>query len=132
MFGRNNIQTVVYTVNDPGADNKQLHMWRAPMACEILNAYIVSQVTQTSSTAGEFALHNFGTAGTAIKSTGGTIAASPCGTAAVLTAETPKAYTITEGTLAEGEWVVLDYQENGDFTEVNVVIVFDYVLGIGA
>lgn len=132
MFGSDNIQTVSFLINDPGADNKAIHIWRAPAACEILHAYITVQTAQNSGTAGEFALHNYGTAGTAIKSSGGTIAGAKGGTASPLSAATPYAYTLVEGTMVSGDWVVVDYQETSDWIEVNVTITFDYVLGIGA
>lgn len=134
MFGSENVETIVRVVADPGADNKQLHLWRAPRACEVKTAYIVSRDAQGAGSAGEFTLHNYGTAGTAIKSTGGTIVATLGGTASAarLAAGVPKAGTIVEGTLAEGEWVVLDYQETGDWVESAVLVQFDVVYGVGA
>lgn len=135
-FGANIIHSMTVTFGDPGADNKQIALFRAPSetAVEILRAYIVVQGAQASGSAGEFALHNYGTAGTAIKSTGGTIAAALGGTATAsrLSANTPSAYTLTEGTMAAGEWMYVDYQETGDWVEGNVSITFDYVLGLGA
>lgn len=134
MFGRDNIQTVVFKLADPAADDKQYHVWRAPAACEVLHAYIVSRDAQGAGSAGEFTLQNWGTAGTAIKSSGGTVVATLGGTASAarLAAGTPKAGTLVEGTVAEGEWLVLDYQETGDWVEGSITYVFDYVLGIGA
>ena len=45
---------------------------------------------------------------------------------------TPSAGTVIEGTLAQGEWLVLDYQETGDFVEQIVTINLDVVYGVGA
>lgn len=130
MFGSNTVQSMSVIVGDPAADNKQIPLWRAPVAAEILRAYVTVQNAQGSGSAGTFALLNYGTGGTAVS---GTVAAGKGGTAvaARLSALTPTAYTLTDGTLAAGEWLVLDYQEVGDFTEGNVAINFDYVLGLG-
>jgi hypothetical protein len=130
-FGSDIVHSVTVIVGDPGADNKQIHLWRAPVAAEIKRAYIAVQNAQGAGSAGAFALHNFGTGGTAV---GGTVAAALGGTATAsrLSAATPSAYTISEGTMAAGEWLVLDYQETGDWVEQQVAITFDYVLGIGA
>lgn len=134
MFGDLNVETVVVTVTDPGADDKQMHVWRAPMACEVLRAYVVARDAQGAGSAGEYTLQNWGTAGTAIKTSGGTVVSTLGGTAAGvrLAAETPKAGTVIEGTVATGEWLVLDYQETGDFVEARVIFTFDVVYGIGA
>jgi len=131
MFGSDNVQSMTVLVPDPGADNKQIPLWRAPAACEILRAYCTVQNAQGAGSAGEFALLNYGTSGTAVS---GTVAAALGGTATAsrLSANTPAAYTISEGTMASGQWLTLDYQETGDFTEGMVSITWDYVLGIGA
>lgn len=133
MFGSENRHTVSWVIGDPGADNKQIHLFRAPsnQPVEILAAYIAVQNAQGAGSAGNFALHNYGTAGTAVA---GTVAAALGGTAAAarLSAATPSAYTLTDGTLTANQWLVLDYQETGDFVEGNVHISVEYVLGIGA
>ena len=130
-FGYDDVKSVVFRVTDPGADDKQIHVWRAPQSCEILRGYIACMTAQGAGSAGAFQLENWGTAGTAVQ---GTITTSKGGTAtsARMSAETPYALTVSEGTLAAGEWVVLDYQETGDWVEVSVTICFDYVDGIGA
>lgn len=134
MFGSDNIQSMTVLVADPGADAKSIALWRAPAAAEILRAYITVQNAQGAGSAGNFALHNFGTGGTAIKSSGGTVAAGKGGTATAdrLSAATPVAYTLSEGTMASGEWLYLQYEEVGDFVEGLVSISFDYLLGIAA
>lgn len=130
-FGSNIVHSFSAKITDPGADDKQLHIFRAPTALEILRAYIVVQNAQGAGSAGEFALHIYDTAGTGLA---GTVAAAKGGTASAarLSAETPAAFTISEGTLSAGQWLVVDYQETGDWVEQQVTIVFDYVLGIGA
>jgi hypothetical protein len=131
MFGSENIRSMTVVIADPGADAKSIALWRAPVAAEILRAYIVCQNAQAEGSAGNFALHNFGTSGTAVE---GTVAAGKGGTASAnrLAAATPVAYTLTEGTMAAGEWLYCQYEETGDFIEGLVSITFDYVTGIGA
>jgi hypothetical protein len=132
MFPSELKETITISLADPGADNKQYHLWRAPRECEVVTAYVVSRDAQGAGSAGEFTVHNFGTAGTAIKSTGGTVVATMGGTAAGvrLAALTPRAGTVVEGTLASGEWLVLDYQETGDWVEALVRIQLDVIYGI--
>lgn len=131
MFGSDNVHSMTVVVGDPGADNKQIHLWRAPDAAEILRAYIAPQNVQNAGSAGAFRLYNYGTSGTAVA---GTVTNSLGGTAtaSILAAGVPVAYTLSEGTFTAGQWLTLDYQETGDWVEGNVSITFDYVLGIGA
>ncbi len=136
-LGFNNARQVVSVlVTDPAADDQRVHMFRVPsnIRGEIVSANIVCQDAQGSGSAGTFELQNWGTAGTAIKATGGTVAAGLGGTAvaARLSAETPAAYTITEGTLLENEWVVVDYQEDTAWVETAVLITVEVQWGIGA
>jgi hypothetical protein len=126
-------ETFSVVIGDPAADNKRIHLFKVPsdLRGEILSANLVCQNAQNAGSAGTFQLENWGTAGTAV---GGTIAVGLGGTAvaARLSAETPAAYTISEGTLVESEWVVLDYQEVGDFVEGNVTLHIEIQWGIGA
>ena len=124
-------ETIVIQVTDPGADDIQRLVWKAPKACEVISASISAQSAQGAGSAGEFMLLNYGTAGTANE---GTVVSAMGGTAAAsrLGALTPAAGTISEGTLAEDAYVVLDYQETGDFVEGHVTIVLEVVYGIGA
>ena len=132
-FGSEQRHVFSLVFGDPGADNKQIHLFRAPanQPVEILSAYLTVQNAQGSGSAGAFELQDWGTAGTAVE---GTIAAAVGGTAASarISAATPEAYTISEGTIDGGDWVVLDYQETGDFVEQNVTVIVEYVLGFGA
>ena len=124
-------ETIVIQITDPGGDDKQRLVWKAPKACEVISATISPQAAQGSGSAGEYTLLNYGTAGTANE---GTVVSAMGGTAVAsrLAALTPVAGTINEGTLAEGAYVVLDYQETGDFVEEHVTIVLEVVYGIGA
>ncbi|MDD5001612.1 MAG: hypothetical protein PHO55_11590 [Thiomonas arsenitoxydans] len=133
MFGSNNVQTVSFHITDPGADDKNIHLMRAPSESKVTikRAYLTVQGAQGAGSATEFYLYNFGTAGTAIKSSGGTVAAKLGGTATTvrLSAATPAAYTISNDTLAAGEWLVCNTQETGDWVEVQATISLDYVIG---
>jgi len=126
-----NRETVSVTFSDPLADDQRIHLWKAPYACEILDAYIVVQDDQGAGSAGTFQLENWGVAGTAVA---GTIAVGLGGTAvaARLTGETPAQYTLTDGTLPDGAWVVCDYQEDTAWVETNVTIFFEVAYGLGA
>ncbi len=119
------------TIVDPLADDQRIHLFRAPLDGEILSAEIVCQDAQASGSAGTFQLENWGSAGTAVS---GTIAVGLGGTAVAdrLSAETPASYVITQGTLSEDDWVVIDYQETGNFVEAQVRVVVTGVWGIGA
>ncbi len=136
MFGSNNVQTVSFHIADPGGDDKDIHLMRAPSESDVTikRAYLTVQGAQGAGSATEFELQNWGTAGTAIKSSGGTVAAALGGTAAAsrLSAATPAAYTISNDTLAAGEWLVLNTQETGDWVEVQATISLDYVIGKGS
>jgi hypothetical protein len=132
MFGNDNIQTINIAVQDPGADNKALLLWRAPAACEILRVYATADSAQAAGTATNFALLIYSALGT--PALAGTVVAAPfCGTSSPLAAGVPKAGTIVEGTLSEGQWLVLDTQEDSDWSgATQVVFQVDYVYGIGA
>lgn len=130
-FPARNPETIVIQVTDPGADNKQRVVWRAPQACEVKSAYISAQAAQGAGSAGEYTLLNYGAAGTASE---GTVVATMGGTAAAarLSALTPVAGSLVDGTLDSGDYLVLDYQETGDFVEEFVSITLEVVYGIGA
>ncbi len=133
MFGYDDIKAISVHVGDPTED-RVVSLWRAPMACEILSAYVVDSKTLAAGTANywEGHLENGGTAGTGTTAItanlGGTAAG---GTAPGWTANTPQAYTVSEGTLASGEWVNLDYDETGTVTP-DITIIMNVVYGIGA
>ncbi len=124
-------ETISVQITDPGADDQQIHLWKAPKACEVVSSYFVCKDAQASGSAGAFETQNWGTAGTAVE---GTVVATLGGTAVAdrISAAVPTQGSITEGTLAEGDWLVLDYQETGDFVEGSVNLVFEVVYGIGA
>lgn len=115
-------------------DNVQQRILRAPDAEDgggltILRAYAVNEAATTAGTTFELALHNYGTAGTAIKAVGGTVAAPLGGTADPFEAGVPKAFVLSNAYLAAGEWLVLDKQETNSSDPTRGVVVIDYLLG---
>lgn len=116
MFSGENIKIIqTRLVTDPtAADN--YHIFRASKPITVKAAYMVAGATQNAGTAVLLTLANWGTAGTAVKS-GGTVVAALGGTAtsARLTADTPAAGTVdtTQDNIAAGEWLVLQYTEQG-------------------
>ena len=128
MFGADQIQSVVVALNyDPAADD-DIILFRAPKACEIVGARALKTNATGADTANYFdmALYNGGTSGTALTAMAGTIG----GTGGWALGNT--AFTVTEGTLAEGEMVLLRYNEEGTGTFVAMQVQIDYVLGVGA
>lgn len=135
MIGAYDVRKAVYVLDgDPGADNKQIHWFRAPADITITSASIVAANTQNEGTAVVIQIEDWGTAGTAVA---GTIGAAKGGTAtaAVLTAKTPAAFTIDTAYnyVTSGSWIVLDYQEEGAgwIATDRFVIDLSYVMGKG-
>lgn len=130
-FGYDQQKHVVALVTDPGADNKQIRLFKAETAIEITAVNVVSRDAQGAGSAGNFTLLNYGTSGTAVA---GTITSAVGGTAVAdrLAAGVPGAATLVDGTLSSGQWVVLDYQETGDWVEGLVTVDITYVNGVGA
>ncbi len=134
MFGYDNVHVVSVNIGDPGAD-RNINLWRAPCKAEILAAYVVDNVGYSASTANFFTigLANGGTAGTAVTANiaaaiGGTAAG---GTAPARTVNSPSTFTLSDGTLASGEWVTAVYDESGTMAQ-NITVCFSVVYGIGA
>ena len=128
MFGSQNKKSVVIGLGDPGAD-RDITFWRAPAACEVLAAYATDSVGLAAGTANYFsvALYNGGSSGTATTALGGTVG----GSGVAWTVSVAKALTISEGTLAEGDFAWIRYDETGTCAQ-NLTIQLDYVLGVGA
>lgn len=121
---------------DPGAGPEIFYAFRAPAAITIENVYVVAEQTQNAGTAVTLQVLNWGTAGTGVV-TDGTVHAALGGTASDsrLTARTPAAATInrSQNFLTAGEWVVVNYAEEGagwiagDRFHINI----EYVIGKG-
>ena len=132
-----------YALGDPGADNKQLYLLRAPSAAfggglTILSGEAVQGGTVTNSlgvggTTFTLALHKYTNATT--PAVYGTIAAAIGGTAVGWGAGVPNAFTITTSGstnyLSPGEWVVLQYNEVNAGNPTNATVCIRYILGRG-
>ena len=95
----------------------------------ILAAYGVNAAATGAGTGFSLQLENWGTGGTAIKSSGGTIAASLGGTADPWAASTPKTFTISNSFVDAGEWVVVRKNEINSSDPTRAVVVIHYVMG---
>ena len=132
-----------YALGDPGADNKQLYLLRAPSAAmgggiTILSGEVVQGGTVTNSlgvggTTFTIALHKYTNAAT--PAVYGTVAASVGGTAQGWGAGVPNAFTIsTSGSsnyLSPGEYLVLQYNEINAGNPTNASVMIRYILGRG-
>jgi len=132
-----------YALGDPGGDNKQLFLLRAPSAAfggglTILSGEAVQGAAAALSqgvggTTFTLALHKYTNAGT--PAVYGTIAAAIGGTAVGWGAGVPNAFTITTSGstnyLSAGEWLVCQYNEINAGNPVNATICIRYILGRG-
>lgn len=109
-------QQIPVSINfgDPGADDKKIFLIKAREAMRIESAYVTVTTAQGTSKGAEMALHVYDSAGTGLM---GTAAAGIGGSAVAdaIPANTPTAWTISDANLEAGEWLVLDYQEEGDY-----------------
>ena len=137
MFSYDNQYTVSVCISDPQAD-KSLPIWQVPAAMtkvEILEAAVVSDTALAAGTVNgrEVTLLDGGAAGAGTSALSNTLGGTDAGgTFAAWTANTPKTWTISEGTLDAGDWVVLKYDETGTDAPKNLVVWFSYVSGVGA
>lgn len=133
---------VVHTVSFPLQDTANGwqgndvdgHVFAAPSAANgggltIVEAYAVNGAATGAGTSFSLQLENWGTAGTAAKSSGGTIAVAIAGTADPWVANTPKSFTISSGFVDAGEYVVLNKTETNSSDPTRGVVVIKYVMG---
>jgi hypothetical protein len=115
-------------LEDAAADESWL-VWRAPMAVEVKRAYAVTTAATGASGTNYFSvqLQNGGADGT-----GSSAVTAAIGGTGGWAADTPVAATVSEGTLASGDWLKIVYDEEGTVTPGDVTLTLDYVLGIGA
>ena len=132
-----------YALGDPGGDNKQLFLLRAPSAAfggglTILSGEAVQGGTVTNSlgvggTTFTLALHKYTNATT--PAVYGTIAAAIGGTAVGWGAGVPNSFTITTSGstnyLSPGEYLVLQYNEVNAGNPTNATVCIRYILGRG-
>lgn len=126
-------KTLVVNLGDPGGD-KALKVLRAPSdsaggGITIVEAYAVNHATPGAGTSFTLELQRFSSAGTPVVN--GTIAPAIGGTAASWTDGVPKQFDIDGdyASLDAGEWLVIDYAEQGTGNPTNGYVTVHYLLG---
>lgn len=134
MFGYDNARSQSVVIADPTADGT-FNIWKSPSRLskiEILSGWAQCDTTISAGVGTAFTLRllDMGTAGTAI---GGTVSAT-LGAAGTgdWTANIPRAFTISEGTLTGGHYLAVIYDETGTVAPKNITIGWEWVGGIGA
>ncbi len=112
-------------------DLTTMHILRAPDggaggAITITDAWYVNGTAHNAGTAFSLRLLNYGTAGT---SNQGTVSDEIGGTAAPFATNTPKRFTIVDGKLEAGEWLVIRKDEVNSSDPVRGVLTIQYVMG---
>ena len=117
---------------DWAGDNVIGHVMRAPAAADgggiyIVRVTIADQLAHGAGTAYQGLLLNYGTAGTAVEGTIGTVG----GTGDPIAAATPKAFTLTaaQQTIDAGEWIVFKKDETNSQDPTRGVLVIEYLMG---
>lgn len=127
------ILTVPLSVDDWAGNSVTQRILRAPAAGQgggitLLAAYAVNEAATTAGTAFALQLENHGTAGTAIKASGGTVG-SVGGTADLFAAGVPKAFALANARLAAGEWLVLRKTETASSDPTRGSLNIHYIMG---
>lgn len=122
------------TANGWQGDDVTGHVFRAPTdalggGLTIVGIDVVTATATGAGTSWAVQVENWGTAGTAIKASGGTIAAAIGGTVDPFAANTPKTGTISNAFLDAGEWVVLRKSETNSSDPVRGVVHFHVLQG---
>ena len=134
MFGYDNVHSVSVCVSDPGAD-ATIPIARIPARmtkAEVIAAYAVcdTDVKDGIGTAFTLRLLDYGNAGTAVAGTvSATLGAAGTGD---WSKNTPRAFTISEGTLDGGDWIAVVYDETGTVAPKNIIVTVEFVNGVGA
>lgn len=128
------VHTVTVALGDPGGDDKQLFVLRAPEdayggGIRLVGAYAVNGAATNDGTSFSLALHKYSSAGT--PAVNGTIAAAIGGTASPWAKGVPKAFTLssTYSFVDAGEWVVIQYNEQSAGNPTNGFVVLHYLMG---
>lgn len=128
------VKVLTFYPGDPGADNKQLFMLKAPSdahggGIRLLGAYAINGAATSGGTTFTYALHKFSSAGT--PAVNGTIAAAIGGTTDYWAAGVQKTFTLDSSYtfLDAGEWLVLDYQEESAGNPTLSSVVVHYLVG---
>lgn len=132
-FGRDIQHTVTVVVSDPTADSI-FPIWRVPgeiTKIEILEAWANSDTAVTLGNGTGIALTMLDY-GTAAAGNVGTVTSVLGGTTITWTANTPKEFTMSDGTLDADDYLFLKYDETGTVAPVNLTVSFTWVSGVGA
>ena len=134
------VHVVTVALGDPGADNKQLFVFKAPSAdngggVRILEATAVNGASIANSlgvggTTFTLALHKYSSAGTPVVN--GTISTNTLGGTAVgWTAGVTQTFTLnsTYSYISAGEWVVVQYNEVNAGNPTGGFVVLQYTMG---
>lgn len=128
------VKTISFPVPDPGADDKKLFVLKAPVDSKgggitITEAYAVNNATFAGAgTTFTLQLLTYSNAGT--PAVNGTVS-NILGSASPWTADVPQQFTVSDGWVDGGEWVVLDYQEITAGNPTNCYVTLSYVQGRG-
>jgi hypothetical protein len=129
MFGYDNVKKVSVCIGDPGAD-KNITLLRCPAdGIEITGIYVSDGVGVVGTAGTGFALtvYNGGTSGTAQTVVGSALG----GTSTTWTALLPKAMSLGDGTMTEGQYLWAAYDETGAVAQF-ITIMLEYRNGIAA
>ena len=126
----NNVNIVSIPIGDPGGDDKQLFLFKAPAFAKgggitVIGGAVVNGAALTAGTVFTAALHKYSSAGT--PAVNGTIA--PAIGASGWADAVPIPFVVTDTFLDSGEWLVLDYQEIGSGNPTNCFVEIHYVMG---
>lgn len=133
-----NVQTIVFGLDDTASGwqgNAVVgNVYKVPTAAfggriRILEAYYTNQAATTSGTAFSLTLLNYDTAGTAVKSSGGTVASTIGGTANPFSAGVPVAFTLVNPVMEAGEWLVLSKAETNSSDPTRGILTINYMNG---
>ena len=132
-FAYDSVHVSHVTISDPTGDNYYPVM-KVPnrnTKIEILEAWAVSDtgITLGNGTGIALTLLDYGTAGAGNI---GTVSSVLGGTTVTWTATTPKAFTLSDGTLGAGKWLYVKYDETGTVAPLNLDIEIHWVVGVGA
>lgn len=133
MFGYDAVRTATVAVSDPGASGTYV-IWRAPSRATKVEILAASAWCDTAiagvGTAITVQLLDRGPAGTATASA--VSAALGAAGTGDWTANVPRDFTISEGTLDGGDYLCLGYVELGTVAPKNITVTFEWVSGVGA
>lgn len=132
MSEAQNVNTFSMVIPDPGGDDKQLFLFKAPAdnkggGITIIEAVGVNGAATGAGTTFTYQLLKYSAAGTPAVS--GTISDVIGGTATPWADAVPQPFTLATVFVDGGEWVVLDYQEVNTAAPTNSTLIVKYVMG---